>query len=105
MARVRNNAVTESLRGKVGNIVFRSRNGKTHAYIINNPAKPESDKQKKNQQKFGMAVQYAKDAIADSEKKQLYTKIAKKLNKESAYSAALSDYMNDLVYAKIFSGS
>ena len=96
MARVSHNVITEGLRGKVGNLVFRKRGNKTTVYILSDRKAPLTEKQKKAQQRFSKAAAMAKDALKNESELEHFSELAKKTGKESAYSAAVSYYMNSL---------
>ena len=54
MAKVKG-LLASGLRGKVGDIVYRKRNGKTHAYVLKVKNNPQSPKQKERQAKLAQA--------------------------------------------------
>ncbi|MDR7695328.1 hypothetical protein RIU14_11235 [Riemerella anatipestifer] len=61
MAESKNNIITHSLSGKVGDlIIFSQRNGKTIVSKVPQKADRNSTKQLEHQQKFQKAVLYAK---------------------------------------------
>jgi hypothetical protein len=93
MARVENNDLTESLRGKIGRqLVY-----KTYSYGTVVSRYPDmrkvklSTRQKKSNALFAKAVAYAKGVIADPVKRKKYE--AKLTSGKTVYNAALSDYM------------
>lgn len=102
MARISSGSVTEGFKGKVGNIVFRTRNGKTSAYYLEPIKHKPTFKQRMQRYKFRMAVQYAKSVVKDLAAKERYEAMAKKVGKENAYTMALTDHLEDLRYSKIF---
>ncbi len=95
MAKVKG-LLASGLRGKVGDIVYRKRNGKTHAYVLNVKNNPQSPKQKERQAKFAQASVWAKETLSDPEKKKEFQVMAKNRRKSSAYTAAVSYFLNDL---------
>ncbi len=97
MAQVDNNIVTQGLRGKVGNLVFRKRGNKTTVYVMTERKAPLTVKQKEAQLRFAGAVALARQAMKDEKELKRFTKMAKKIGKESAYSAAVSYFMKGSV--------
>ncbi len=93
MAIVRNNIITQGLRGKVGNLVFRNRGGKTTAYVQSPRKAPLTGKQKAAQLRFSLAVRKAVNALKDAETRKKFKKMAVRKGKESAYSAAISYFI------------
>jgi hypothetical protein len=93
MAHVKSNDITEGLSGRLGKLIFRTYKGKT--YVARRPSKPkkESDDQRNTRSKFKLATQYAKQMMADPERKAYYTDKAKELALPNAYTAAITDYM------------
>ncbi|MCX6245485.1 MAG: hypothetical protein NTU98_12390 [Bacteroidetes bacterium] len=94
MAIVDNNIVSQGLRGKVGNLVFRKRGNKTTAYVLSPRGIPLSQKQKAAQMQFSAAVRLAVAALNDATMRKKFEKMAKNKKKESAYSAAITFYLN-----------
>jgi hypothetical protein len=94
MAIVHRNIVTEGFRGKIGNLIFRKRGNKTTAYVMSPKKAPLTEKQKEAQKRFAMAVALAKQALTDESGKKRFEDMAHQLGKESAYSAAVSYFMN-----------
>lgn len=99
MAKVGANVVTEGMRGKVGNLVFRLMpNGETWVsknYDFSN--RKFSKAQKKHQGRFQIASAYAKSA---ARKHSIYAQLAKGTVK-SPYNWALSDWFNPPVIHQI----
>ena len=93
MAKVDNNIIIQSLRGKVGNLVFRKRGKKTSVYVQSPRKAPLSEKQKEAQKRFSIAVGLAVEALKDAGRRMEFEKMAKQEKKESAYSAAVSYYL------------
>ena len=90
MARV-NNVVTGQMQGSIGGqIVYRTRNGKTFAskHPDMSGVKP-SAKQLKEKSRFGKAVAYAQSIIKNPAKKAAY-KVKKG---QSVYHAAIQEYL------------
>jgi hypothetical protein len=93
MATVKKNLVTEGLRGRIGNLIFRTRNGKTMIYPYTKRKAPLSKKQVSAQLRFSEAVRRARMAIADETERKKFEKMAKRKGNESAYSAAIAYFM------------
>ena len=93
MAIVENNIISQGLRGKVGNLVFRRRGNKTTVYVQSPRKAPLSEKQKAAQMKFSIAVGLAVRALNDAGTRKKFEKMAISMKKESAYSAAVSYYL------------
>ncbi len=59
-----------ALSGRAGaddKIVFRTRNGRTHAYVIKHPkTAPPSDKQKSNSSRFGAIARQVREEMSDA---------------------------------------
>jgi len=94
MAISKNNIVTETLSGKVGNIIFKNYGNKTviSKYPdMSNVVKTE--KQKENQLQFRAAQAYAKSILSDPEKKLAFTKTIPK--DKTVYHAAISKYLKE----------
>jgi hypothetical protein len=99
MAKVKKmNVVTHGLSGKVGDIlIFSQRNGRTVvSQVAHRTAKP-TDKQKKRQNLFRKAAEFAKRIIR-SEKGQVYRDAAKEAKAKkkglTAYNIAFADFMH-----------
>jgi hypothetical protein len=90
-----NNSITEGLRGKIGNLVFRQRGNKTTVYELSARKTALSEKQLAAQLRFAEAVQSAKEALLDDTKRKEFADLAKKKGKGSAYTAALSFYLSN----------
>ncbi len=97
MAKIDGNLVTLGLRGKVGNLVFRRRGNKTTVYVLSERKAPLSEKQKQAQQNFAAAVALAKQALSNEPERRWFEELAKKKGRESAYSAAVSHYLKQIV--------
>jgi len=93
MAKVENNLVTNGLRGKVGNLVFRKRGKKTTVYVLSKRKAPLSKRQVEAQLRFSEAVRLAREALTDAAERKKFKKMAKRKGKASAYSAAVSYFM------------
>lgn len=94
MAIVDKNIITEGLRGKVGNIIFRRRGDKTTAYTMSPRKVSLTEKQKSAQIRFAEAVALAKQAMNNETEKKKFQEMANNLGKESAYSAAVAYYIS-----------
>jgi hypothetical protein len=96
MARI-NNDMVEGTSGKVGDVVYKTRNRKTFITKKSDRSKVVSTKkQAKGRKKFAAAVKFAKAVIKDPEKKAVYTKKGKtKKGKEaSAYATAIRTFLD-----------
>jgi hypothetical protein len=93
MAIVKDNIITQGLRGKIGNLVFRRRGDKTTAYVQSPKKVPLSEKQKTAQVRFSIAVRLAVKAVDDPVMRKKFEKMAIDRKKESAYSAAISYFL------------
>lgn len=96
MAESKNNIVTHGLSGKVGDLlVFSQRNGKT---VVSKAPKERtgelSDKQKAHKLKFQKAVLYAKAALANPIKNQMYEARADSAKGITTYNVAVADLLN-----------
>ncbi|TCC93856.1 hypothetical protein EZ428_03540 [Pedobacter frigiditerrae] len=94
MAISKNNIVTETLSGKVGNIIFKNYGNKT--VISKHPDMSKvvkTERQKENQLQFKAAQAYAKSILSDPEKKQAFIKTIPK--DKIAYHAAISKYLKE----------
>jgi len=73
MAHVETNVAIDSFQGKFkrnDRIVYRTRNGKTHAYAFDNPFRgTASEEQAQTRSSFGMAVKQATTILKDPEQK------------------------------------
>jgi len=94
MARVENNIITQGLRGKIGNLVFRKRGEKTTVYSLSPRKAPLSKKQVEAQLKFSAAVKMAREALGNEAERKKFEKMATDKKKESAYTAAVSYFMS-----------
>jgi hypothetical protein len=93
MAIVQKNLVTEGLRGRVGNLIFRIRGKTTMTYHYTKRKAPLSKDQVDAQIRFAEAVRKARAALADPAEKKKFKKMAKREGKASAYGAAVSYFM------------
>jgi len=94
MAISKNNLVTETLSGKVGNIIFKNYNNKTVISKYPDMSKVvKTDKQKENQLRFKAAQAYAKSILSDPERKIALIKTLPK--DKTAYHAAISKYLKE----------
>jgi hypothetical protein len=93
MAQVKSNDITEGLSGRLGKLIFRTYKGKTYVARRSSKPKKESEGQRNTRSKFKLATQYAKQMMADAERKAYYTDKAKELALPNAYTAAITDYM------------
>ncbi|MBO9571041.1 MAG: hypothetical protein J7497_02360 [Chitinophagaceae bacterium] len=91
MARVSNNALTDGMSGKLGSVVFRTRNGKTFACA--RPSKKRNRYRHPHQAEIQTAfirhVRYAKYANSNPGLKAFYSSLAKP--GQSAYNLAFKD--------------
>ena len=93
MAKIKGNIVTEGLSGKVGQLVFRKRRGKTTAYVLSPSKKTATPKQEESRLRFAAAVTQARQALQNPAELKRFEQLAVKTGKESAYSAAISWFM------------
>lgn len=94
MAISKNNIVTETLSGKVGNIIFKNYGDKTVISKYPDMSKVvKTEKQKENQLQFKAAQAYAKSILSDPEKKSDFIKTIPK--DKTAYHAAISKYLKE----------
>lgn len=94
MAISKNNIVTESLSGKVGNVIFKNYGNKTVISKYPDMSKVvKSAKQMENQYQFSAAHAYAKRIISDPVKKLAFIKTIPK--GKMAYHAAVSKYLKE----------
>lgn len=94
MAISKNNLITETLSGKVGNIIFKNYDNQT--VISKRPNMSsivKTEKQKENQLLFKAAQAYAKSIISDPEQKLAFAKMIPK--GKIVYHAAISKYLKD----------
>lgn len=94
MAISKNNIITETLSGKIGNIIFKNYGNKTVISKYPNMSEVvKSAKQLENQLQFKAAQAYAKNLLADPEKKLAFMKTLPK--GKIAYHAAISKYLKE----------
>ena len=94
MAISKDNIVTHSLSGKVGNVIFKNYGDKTVISKYPDMSKvKKSAKQLENQDLFSDAHHYAKSIIADPAKKLAFIKTIPK--GKMAYHAAVSKYLKE----------
>lgn len=96
MARIKN-SLLEGLSGTLGDMVFRTWNGRTYVYVKSAKPRKESVAQKKNRDKFRVASMKAKQALADETSRRHYQLEALRLKLPNAYTAALQIMMNDVM--------
>ena len=87
------NSPLEGLRGTLGDLVFRTWNGKTYVYPKSTKPRKQSVAQKANRDKFRNASLKAKLALEDVNLLAHYQNEALRLNLPNAYTAALRDMM------------
>lgn len=94
MAISKDNIITATLSGKVGNIIFKNYGNKTVISKYPNMSKViKTEKQLENQYQFKAAQAYAKSILADPEKKLALIKTIPK--GKTAYHAAISKYLKE----------
>lgn len=94
MAISKDNIVTHSLSGKVGNVIFKNYDDKTVISKYPDMSKvKKSAKQLENQDLFSDAHHYAKSIIADPAKKLAFIKTIPK--GKMVYHAAVSKYLKE----------
>ena len=95
MARLKNSPL-EGLSGTLGDMVFRTWNGRTYVYQKSDEPRKESSAQKKNRDKFRIASMKAKQLLEDETMLKYYQLEAMRLKLPNAYTAALQVMMNDV---------
>ena len=94
MAISKDNMITATLSGKVGNVIFKNYRDKTVMSKRPDMSKVvKSDKQLQNQVLFSAAHLFAKDIIADPAKKLAFSKTIPK--GKMVYHAAVSKYIKE----------
>lgn len=94
MAISKDNIITHSLSGKIGNVIFKHYGDKTVISRYPNMSKVvKTTKQLENQYLFKAAQAYAKGILADPEKKEAFMKTLPKGKK--VYYAAISKYLKE----------
>ncbi|MFA6276690.1 MAG: hypothetical protein WC622_08065 [Pedobacter sp.] len=94
MAISKNNIITETLSGKVGNIIFKNYGNKTVISKYPDMSKVvKTEKQMENQLQFKAAQAYAKSILSDPDKKSAFIKTIPK--DKTAYHAAISKYLKE----------
>ena len=94
MAISKHNVVTDSLSGKVGNVIFKNYGDKTVISRYPDMSKVvKSNKQLDRQHLFKAAQAYAKSIISDPEKKLAFVKTIPK--GKIAYHAAISQFLKE----------
>jgi hypothetical protein len=91
MARIKNNVLLSGVSGRVGNLVFKVRNGKTFVSARPKTTKAPTEKMLKSCMNCALASQYAKAALADPERSAFYKAVRSK--GKSAYRLAVADYL------------
>lgn len=100
MATSKNNIVTDSLSGRIGNVIFKDYGDKTVMSKCPDMSKViKTEKQLDNQYNFKVAQAYAKKLINDPVKKAELTKTLKEGQK--AYHAAISKYLKQIKIADL----
>jgi hypothetical protein len=92
MARIKNSPL-EGMSGTLGDMVFRTWNGRTYVYLKSGEPRKESVAQKKNRDKFRIASMKAKEVLADETMLRHYQLEALRLKLPNAYTAALQNMM------------
>lgn len=93
MADVQLHEILGAIRGTLGNIVFKKRDGKL--YLSRRPdfSKRElSAAQKESVKRFGAAVKHAKKTLADPSTRKLFERAARG-NGKTVYSTIISEYL------------
>lgn len=92
MARVEENLIVRSLRGKIGDIVVKQyRHGSVITKVPDMSKVKPSASQKQRRIRFSKAVAYAKAILSDSRTKSTYQRRLKRGS--SVYHAAISEYL------------
>ncbi|WP_320051817.1 hypothetical protein [uncultured Acetobacteroides sp.] len=108
MAKVADNIIVKGIRGMLGDmLVFRQLNGQT--IVSAKPKKPatRTAKQQEGQERFRLAVAYAKASMGNPQLKELYaSRISARCT--SAHQVAIADYLNapriDAIDASLYKG-
>jgi hypothetical protein len=93
MATIPKSSIMHGASGKVGDLVFRQFNGKTVVQAYDPPAIKRSPLQKVFNNKMREAAHHAKTALRDPAVRAHYEKKKKRLNINSAYTAACTDFL------------
>lgn len=95
MAKVKTTEFLDSLRGRLGNVVFRSWNGKTFVYCMPRAynKKKQSALQKENRSRFKEMSFKAKIRLRDPEVREHYQQEALRLKLPNAYTALLKELL------------
>jgi hypothetical protein len=93
MAQIKNSPL-EGMRGTIGDLVFRTWNGKTFVYARSNKPRKQSAAQKSNRDRFRNASIQAKQLLADPTLQKHYNQEAIRLGLPNAYTAALKDMIS-----------
>jgi hypothetical protein len=91
-----NGSLLKGTRGKIGNLISRSVNGKTVISRAPEPDRPQTEAQKNNQNQFREASAFAHAAMEDPGIKAYFKHEAEKRKLPNAYTAALSFKLKDL---------
>ena len=83
-----NDSLLKGTRGKLGNLITRSVNGKTIISMAREPERPQTEVQKNNQNQFREASAFAQAAMGDPGIKAYFQKEAEKRKLPNAYTAA-----------------
>ena len=87
------NSPLQGLSGTLGDLIFRTRNGKTHVYVKSSTPRKQSDAQKKNRERFRNAALKATHLLEDDAMFKHYHHQAMLQDLPNAYTAALRDMM------------
>lgn len=78
-------------------VIYRTRNGRTHAYIVENPnTLPPSETQKRNSSVFGLISKQAYAELADPDKRANWEKEFASYTKKHNHPSRRSNYSNDI---------
>jgi hypothetical protein len=91
-----NGSLLKGTRGKIGNLISRSVNGKTVISRAPEPDRPQTEAQKNNQDQFREASAFAQAAMDDPGIKAYFQQEAEKRKLPNPYTAALSFKLKDL---------
>jgi hypothetical protein len=95
MANVKLNPAFESIRGKVGDLVFKTFAGREIvASMPDFSGQVFTDAQKAAQEKFRKAAGYGEIVMADEQARKLYEQVAKS-RKQPLFSLIMQDFLND----------
>lgn len=93
MAIINDNSFLYGCSGKSGNYIFYQRNGKTVMARVPRYKSERTEAQLTDQELFRQAIAFAKQMMIDPVKKEEYRQKARKWKIDSAFRAAVSEFM------------